>query len=92
MVPWAEGDSGPIRETSDQEAGAKMMRCRDIPDVASRFLDREAGAVERLQVRLHLVICRHCRAYVNGIAAVGPLVAESLRRSTAARPEGEGRS
>ncbi|HLY55659.1 MAG TPA: zf-HC2 domain-containing protein [Stellaceae bacterium] len=41
-----------------------MLSCKDVSERASRWLDREMGFWERLQLRSHLAICVHCRRYL----------------------------
>lgn len=45
----------------------EMMKCRDVAEIASDYLDHELGIWSRLEVRLHLFACRHCRAYVGNL-------------------------
>lgn len=56
------------------------MKCRTVPDLADDYLDREGPLSVRLGVGWHLVICRHCRAYVRGLDATRRFTAESVRR------------
>jgi predicted anti-sigma-YlaC factor YlaD len=53
-----------------------MLNCREITERASDFLDAALPWHVRLQVRLHLMMCRFCREYVRQMA----LVVGSLRR------------
>jgi len=53
-----------------------MLKCREITERASDFLDAGLPWPERLQVRLHLMMCRSCREYVRQLR----LVVRSLRR------------
>jgi anti-sigma factor RsiW len=41
-----------------------VLRCRDIPELASDYLDHQLPARRRLAMRLHLFICVHCRTYL----------------------------
>ena len=52
------------------------MSCRDVTERASDFVDGTLPWPERLQIRLHLMMCRFCRAYVRQIA----LIARTLHR------------
>ena len=48
-----------------------MLKCKDVTrKIASDEL-AEAGWGERLGVRLHLLLCRHCRRYVAQLRAIG---------------------
>ncbi|ESR24644.1 zf-HC2 domain-containing protein [Lutibaculum baratangense] len=46
-----------------------MLNCREITENADRYLDKEMGFLERLQMRLHLMMCRHCTRYVEQLKA-----------------------
>ncbi len=48
-----------------------MLNCKDLTrKIASDEL-AEAGWRERLGVRLHLLLCRHCRRYKAQLRAIG---------------------
>ena len=53
-----------------------MLKCREITERASDFLDATLPWHVRLQVRLHLIMCRFCREYVRQMT----IVVGSLRR------------
>ncbi len=53
-----------------------MLNCREVTDCASNFVDATLPWRARLQVRLHLLMCRFCREYIRQIR----LVARTLRR------------
>lgn len=61
-----------------------MLNCREITERASDFLDATLPWRVRLQVRLHLMMCRFCREYVRQMA----LVVGSLRRLPRQEPSG----
>ncbi|WP_139315127.1 anti-sigma factor family protein [Mongoliimonas terrestris] len=56
-----------------------MPKCRDIPEVASAYIDGEMPISGRLAVAGHLTICRECRTYVQGLRTTRHLVATSFR-------------
>ncbi len=58
-----------------------MLNCREITERASDFIDAALPWHVRLEVRLHLMMCRLCREYVRQLA----LVVRTLRRL--AKPE-----
>ena len=58
-----------------------MLNCREITERASDFIDAGLPWRVRLEVRLHLMMCRLCREYVRQLA----LVVRTLRRLP--RPE-----
>ena len=39
------------------------LTCKEVSRLASQGLDRRLGPVERLRLRLHLVICDGCRNF-----------------------------
>ncbi len=42
-----------------------MLKCREIVEHADALLAAELTPIQRLSVRTHLLICRHCRRYVR---------------------------
>ncbi|RPG25173.1 MAG: hypothetical protein CBC10_008645 [Gammaproteobacteria bacterium TMED50] len=42
-----------------------MMSCRQVCDSASEIADGNLAAWQRLQVRIHLLICKYCRRYIR---------------------------
>lgn len=59
-----------------------MLNCREITERASDFLDGALPWHVRVQVRLHLMMCRFCREYVRQMA----LVVGTLRRLPRQQP------
>ena len=47
-----------------------MLNCREVSDRVSDFLDARLPLRVRLQMRLHLLMCRICREYVRQMALV----------------------
>ena len=47
-----------------------MLTCRDMSERASEFLDGELPFTTRLGFRMHLLMCRHCRRYVEQLSRV----------------------
>lgn len=46
-----------------------MLTCREVTELANDYLDRELPLLARAQVRLHLLMCSHCRRYVDQLAS-----------------------
>ncbi|WP_166268733.1 zf-HC2 domain-containing protein [Marinobacter caseinilyticus] len=44
-----------------------MLMCRDLAIVASDYIDGNLGAVDNLSVRMHLLMCRHCRSFIGNL-------------------------
>jgi hypothetical protein len=42
-----------------------MLKCRDVLGLGSAYIDAALPAGEVWQVRMHLLICSNCRAYVQ---------------------------
>ncbi len=53
-----------------------MLNCREVVERASDFLDARVPFHVRVQMRLHLLMCRFCREYIRQMS----LVVQSLRR------------
>jgi hypothetical protein len=62
-----------------------MLNCREITDRASEFLNATLPWHVRLEVRLHLMMCRFCREYVRQMN----LVVQTLRRLPGHPPSAE---
>lgn len=62
-----------------------MLNCREITERASDFLDATLPWHVRLQVRLHVMMCRYCREYIRQLA----LVARTLRSLPGQEPSPE---
>ncbi|MDP1731096.1 MAG: anti-sigma factor [Devosia sp.] len=45
-----------------------MLTCREITELANGYLDRELPLLTRAQFRLHIIMCSHCRRYVDQLA------------------------
>ena len=48
-----------------------MLKCRDVERKIGSDEMRNAGLMERLAVRIHLAMCRHCRNYARQLRAIG---------------------
>ncbi len=42
-----------------------MLKCRDLAELSSDYLNGELSRRRRLSVRLHLLLCRHCRRFMR---------------------------
>lgn len=42
-----------------------MLKCRDVPQHAEQLLAGDLTAGQRFSLRLHLLMCHHCRRYVR---------------------------
>jgi hypothetical protein len=51
-----------------------MLKCRDVEQKIGSDQILDAGLMERLAVRMHLAMCRHCSNYARQIRAIGNAV------------------
>ena len=48
-----------------------LMKCKEVSHpIASGSAD-ELGFMKRLELRMHLAMCRHCQGYANQIKSLG---------------------
>lgn len=47
-----------------------MLKCREIVDNADQLLDGDNSRRQRLAIKIHLLMCRHCRRYVRQLQAL----------------------
>ena len=64
-----------------------MKKCRQITALISQRADRPLTRSERLALRLHLMICPHCREYARQIELVQQAV-KKFEPETAATNNG----
>jgi len=48
-----------------------MMTCKEVSHLVASSEDENLGLMRRMQLRLHLLMCHHCRNYLNQIRAIG---------------------
>ncbi|MGD9548371.1 MAG: hypothetical protein AB7V45_12610 [Candidatus Krumholzibacteriia bacterium] len=48
-----------------------MLKCNEVSRLAATEEIARAGLLRRLEYRLHLMMCRHCRTYVRQVALIG---------------------
>jgi len=46
-----------------------MLMCRDLAAVASDYIDGELPVLQNMSVRMHLIMCRHCRTFMGNLRA-----------------------
>lgn len=51
-----------------------MLTCKEVAERASALIDGEIGMVERLQLQLHLALCKGCGAFVGQLRTTQELV------------------
>jgi len=50
-----------------------MFRCSEVADRAGRLIDGELSPWQRLNIRMHLAICRGCRAFIEQMRVTAEL-------------------
>ncbi len=58
-----------------------MMKCKEISHLIASGSAEDLGFMKRLELRLHLMMCRHCQGYADQIKALG----DGARRMIGAR-------
>ncbi|MBW7471894.1 anti-sigma factor family protein [Marinobacter sp. F4218] len=46
-----------------------MLMCRELAGIASDYIDGELSAGRNLSVKMHLMMCRHCRSFIGNLRA-----------------------
>ena len=59
-----------------------MLNCKEISHLASDFLDNDLDWKTSLSVRMHILICVHCRRFVHHLRSSIHLV-RGMERETA---------
>ncbi|MCG8518641.1 MAG: zf-HC2 domain-containing protein [Pseudomonadales bacterium] len=44
-----------------------MLMCRDLAVIASDYIEGDLPLTQRLSVRTHLMMCRHCRSFIANL-------------------------
>lgn len=59
-----------------------MMTCQELTELVNDYLEGHLSLLARAQFRMHVGMCRHCRAYLQArrltIEATGKLEAEPI--------------
>lgn len=42
-----------------------MITCKQVTDRASDYVDTPPGLMSRISLRIHLIMCKHCRRYLH---------------------------
>ena len=53
-----------------------MLTCRQVTDRANDYLDGELGFWPTMEVRMHLLACRYCRAFMKQMRTAIRLIDE----------------
>lgn len=47
-----------------------MLTCRELVGKADQYLDGELSLRERMAIRMHILVCHHCRRYLRQLGAL----------------------
>jgi hypothetical protein len=53
-----------------------MLTCKEITEQSDGYLAGDLGFYQKLQVRIHLMMCRYCRRYIRQLR----LLVRTVRR------------
>jgi len=48
-----------------------MLKCKDLSKLVASDGIEEFGFMQRMEIKFHLFMCRHCRNYVAQIRSIG---------------------
>ena len=51
-----------------------MLMCRDLARIASDYIDDELGARKNLSVKMHLMMCKGCRTFIENFRTASQLM------------------
>ncbi len=63
-----------------------MLKCKQISERASEYIDGNMSMGQRFQFRLHLMMCQHCQRFVKNFNT-GIVMIQRLRKVPECRPE-----
>ncbi|OEY66202.1 zf-HC2 domain-containing protein [Marinobacter sp. X15-166B] len=46
-----------------------MLMCRDLARSASDYVEGQLGRADTVAIKMHLLMCRHCRRFVSNLRA-----------------------
>jgi len=59
-----------------------MLSCREITELVTAYVEKQMPLMQRLQFRMHIGMCKHCRAYLRQVRTTleltGALPAEPM--------------
>lgn len=53
-----------------------MLMCRELAGIASDYIDGELSTGRKLSVKMHLMMCRHCRAFIGNLRMSTELISQ----------------
>lgn len=46
-----------------------MLMCKGLAEIASDYIDGELTGRRNLSVKMHLMMCKHCRSFIGNLRA-----------------------
>lgn len=68
-----------------------MLSCKEVAERASALIDGELGLFDRLQMRLHLAMCKGCGAFVNQMVITNDLTLSAVAQDELPGEEADSR-
>lgn len=65
-----------IRTAVARSMDKLMLTCRDASELTSLAMDGDLGPVKRLQLRMHILVCRFCRRNRRQLNMIRCLIAD----------------
>ncbi|UZD65910.1 zf-HC2 domain-containing protein [Marinobacter sp. AN1] len=44
-----------------------MLMCRDLARIGSDYIDGQLSTADNFSVKMHLLMCRHCRSFIGNL-------------------------
>jgi len=66
-----------------------MLNCREVSEQASGLIDGELSWMQHLQIRIHLVMCKHCSRFVSQLRLLRAALGHRRRTAGDPLPEDE---
>jgi hypothetical protein len=60
-----------------------MLSCKEVTELATAYLERDLSFWKRMQFRMHVAMCRHCRAFVDQVRKTVRVLANLPREPVA---------
>lgn len=57
-----------------------MLSCHDVCNSAQEYSDGRLGRLRRLRIRLHLLACRNCRAFMDQTRQTARILRQTVAR------------
>lgn len=57
-----------------------MLNCKQVATQASDYLDNHVDGKLRWNIRMHLMMCSHCRRFIRHLRITRDLTGEAVRR------------